>query len=97
LILLFFLWDCKPPSAPSFFSLTPPLGTPCSFRWLTVSIHLCICQALAEPLRRQSYQAPISMHFLALAIVSGFGVCIWDGMYEEKDIQRWDSLWMSFP
>jgi hypothetical protein len=40
-----------------------------------VSICLCICQALAEPLRRQLYQAPVSMHFLASTIVSGFGVC----------------------
>jgi hypothetical protein len=39
----------------------------------------CIGQALAQPLRRQLYQAPVSMHFLASAIVSGFGVCIWDG------------------
>jgi hypothetical protein len=33
----------------------------------------------AEPLRRQLYQAPVSKHFLASTIVSGFGVCIWDG------------------
>jgi hypothetical protein len=25
---------------------------------LAESIHLCICQALAEPLKRQPYQAP---------------------------------------
>jgi hypothetical protein len=31
-------------------------------------------QVLAEPLRRQLYQAPISKHFLAFATVSGFGV-----------------------
>jgi hypothetical protein len=28
------------PSAPSVLSLTPPLGTPYSVQWLTVSIHL---------------------------------------------------------
>ena len=33
----------------------------------------------AKPLRRQLYQAPISNHFLASAIESGFGVYIWDG------------------
>jgi hypothetical protein len=39
---------------------TPPLGSPWSIQWLSVSICLCICQALAEPLRRQLYQAPVS-------------------------------------
>jgi len=67
------------PSAPSVISLTPPLGSLCSVQWLAVSLQLCISQALAEPLRRQLYQAPEVMHFLASAIVSGFGVCIWDG------------------
>ena len=66
------------PSTPSVLSLTPLLGTPRSFQWLAVNIHLCICEALAEPLRRQLYQAPFSMHFLASTIVSGFGNCIWD-------------------
>jgi hypothetical protein len=32
----------------SVLSLTHSLGTP----WLDGSIHLCICQALADPLRR---------------------------------------------
>jgi hypothetical protein len=66
-------------SASSILSLAPPLGTLCSVQWLTVSIHLCICQTLTEPLRRQLYQAPISKHFLASTIVSGFGICLWDG------------------
>jgi hypothetical protein len=60
-------------------SLTPPLETPCSIQWLASSIHLCICQALAEPLRRQLYQTPVSKHLLASTIVSGFGNCIRDG------------------
>jgi hypothetical protein len=30
----------------------------------------CICQALAEPPRRQIYQAPFSMDFLASTILS---------------------------
>jgi hypothetical protein len=59
-------------SAPSVLSLTPPLGTPCSVQWLAESIHLCICQALTEPLRRQLYQAPVSKQLLASTIVSGF-------------------------
>jgi hypothetical protein len=40
------------PSAPSVPSPTPPSGIPLSVQWLAASIHLCICQALAEPLRR---------------------------------------------
>jgi hypothetical protein len=67
------------PSAPSVLSLTLPLGSPCSVRWLAASIHICICQALEEPLRRQLYQAPVSKHLLASTIVSGFGDCICNG------------------
>ena len=66
------------PSALSVLSLTPLLGTPCSVQLLAVSIHLCIFKVLAGPLRRQPYQAPFSMHFLASTIMSGFGNCIWD-------------------
>jgi hypothetical protein len=43
------------------------------------SIHICICQDLAKLLRRQLYQAPVSMHIVASAIVSGFGVYKWNG------------------
>ena len=67
------------PSAPSVLSLAPSLGTLCSVQWMAVSIHFYICQALAVPLRRQLYQAPVNMHFLSWTIVSGFGKCIWDG------------------
>jgi hypothetical protein len=66
------------PSAPSILSLPPPLGTLCSVQWLSESIHLCMCKVLAEPLRRQLYQAPVSKHWLASTIVSGFGDYIWD-------------------
>ena len=31
--------------------------TLCLFQWMAVNIHLCICQALIEPLRRQLWQA----------------------------------------
>jgi len=43
--------------------------------------YICICvnQVLAELLRGQLYQAPVSKHFLASAIVLGFGVCRWEG------------------
>jgi hypothetical protein len=57
-------------SAPWVLSLAPPLGRLCSVQRMAVSIYLCICQALAEPLRRQPYQAPVNMHFLASTIVS---------------------------
>ena len=67
------------PLAPWVLSLAPSLGTLCSVQWMAVSIHFCICQALAEPLRRQLYQAPVSKLLLASTIVSGFGGCLWDG------------------
>ena len=62
------------PSAPWLLSLAPPLLTLCSVQWLAESVHLCVCQALAETLRRQLYQAPVSKHLLASTIVSGFGI-----------------------
>jgi hypothetical protein len=65
-------------SAPLVPSPTPPSGTPLSVQWLAASICLCICQALADPLRRQPYQAPVSKHFPASTIAPGFGDCIWD-------------------
>jgi hypothetical protein len=55
------------------------LGTPYSIWWIAESIHLCICQVLVEPLRRQLYQAPVSKHLLTSTIVSRFGDCIWVG------------------
>jgi hypothetical protein len=67
------------PSAPWILSLTPSLGTLCSIQWMAVSIHFCICQALAEPLRRQLYQVPESKLLFASTIVSVFGGCLWDG------------------
>jgi len=57
-IFLLFLLGCK--HLQLLQSLTPPLGTLCSVQWLAVSIRLCICQPLAEPLWRQLYQAPVS-------------------------------------
>jgi hypothetical protein len=66
------------PSAPSVLSLTPSLRIPCSAQWLAASICLFICQTLVEPHRKQLFQSPVSMHFLASTIVSGFGDCIWD-------------------
>ena len=78
LILLFFLWVVNPFSSLSLVS-SFSIRNPSSVQWVASSIHLCICQALAEPLRREIYQAPLSKHFLASTLVSGFDVCIWDG------------------
>lgn len=75
-ILLFLLWCCKP--LPWVLSLAPPLGTVCSVQWIAVSSHFCISQALAEPLRSQQNQTPVSKHLLASIIVFGLGNCIWD-------------------
>ena len=50
------------PSPTSVLSLTPPLGSQCSILWLSASICIYIGQALAEPLRTQLYQIPISKY-----------------------------------
>jgi hypothetical protein len=56
------------PSTPWVLSLAPSLGTLCSVQWMAVSIYVCICQALVEPLRRQLYQASVSKLLLASTI-----------------------------
>jgi len=56
----------------SSFSPSSSMRTLFSVQWLAASIPFCICQALTELLRRQLYQAPVSMHFLASTILSGF-------------------------
>ena len=68
----------KAPSAPSVLPLTPPLRSLCSVLRLAASICICIGQSLAEPLKGQPHQAPVSKHCLTSTIVSGFGVCMWD-------------------
>ena len=57
------------------------IGDPVLSSMVAVSIHFCICHALAEPLRldRQLYEASVSKHLLASTIVSEFGNSIWDG------------------
>jgi hypothetical protein len=72
-------------SAPSVLPLTPPLVSLCSIWLLAVSIYICISQDQAEPLR-QLFQVPVSKYFLALAIVSDFGVCI------SNESEVWQSL-----
>jgi hypothetical protein len=58
---------------------------------MTVIMHFCICQALAEPLRKQLYQAPVSKLFLTSVIVSGFGGCLWEGF------PSGGTVWMVIP
>ena len=63
-------------SAPSVLSLPPQLVHCVQFNgWLWASASLC--QALIYPFRRQLYQDPFSMRFLASKIMSVFGDCIW--------------------
>ena len=66
------------PLAPWVLFIAPSLGTLCSVQWMAVSIHFCICQALAEPLRRQLYQTPVSKFLLhlqkCLGLVVVYGV-----------------------
>ena len=64
------------PSTPSVLPLTPPFEP---VRWLAAGTCICIGKALAEPLGRQLYQVLLRKQFLASAIVSGFGGCIWNG------------------
>jgi hypothetical protein len=78
LTLLLPPWGWNPFSSFSPFS-NSFIGDPCSIQWLVESTHLCICQALAESLTTQLYQAPINKYFLASTIMSGFGDCVWDG------------------
>ena len=53
-----------------------------------MSIHLYICQALVEPLRRQLYQASVSKYLLASTIVSGYGM-------DPHVVQSLDGLYFS--
>jgi hypothetical protein len=64
------------PLTPSVSPLILLLGILDSVPWLTVRICNSICQVLAEPLREQLYQAPVSKCFLVLAIVPGFSLQI---------------------
>ena len=50
------------PASP-VLSLAPSLGSPWPVWWLAASILLCIRMALAEPLRRHSYQVPAIKHY----------------------------------
>jgi hypothetical protein len=53
---------------------------------MTMSIHFCVCQAPAQPHKRQLYQGPFSKIFLAYAIVSVIGA------HYGMDPRVWQSL-----
>jgi hypothetical protein len=79
-----------PQGAPWVLSLAPSLGTLCSVKWMAVSIHFCIFQELAEPLRRQLYQTPVSKLLLVSASV-------WVWLLFMGWITKCGSLWMVIP
>ena len=56
-----------------------------------MSIHSCICQALADTLQRKLYQAPVLKLLLASTKVYGFGGCLWDGS-PGKTVSWWSFL-----
>jgi len=74
------------PSPPSILSPTLPLGSQCSVTWLAASILICVNKAVAEPLRRNLLQAPVSQHFLASAIVTGLCGCLREGCPGAADL-----------
>jgi hypothetical protein len=78
------------PSGPWILSIDPSLGTPCSVQWLAVSIHFCICQALADSLRRQLYQASCKQAL-------GFHNRVWFWWLFIGCIPRRGSIWMLIP
>jgi hypothetical protein len=58
---------------------------------MAVNIHFCICKTLAESLRKQQYQAPVTKFLLA----SHNTVRVW--WLFIGWIPRWGSLWMAIP
>jgi hypothetical protein len=76
-------WYCSSYEVANPFSSSRPfsnssIGDPALSSMVGCKYPLCICQALAELLRRQLYQTPVGMYLLAYTIVTGFGDCIWE-------------------
>jgi hypothetical protein len=67
--------------------LQSPLGFLSSFLYLPASLWIFIGQDLAEPLRRQLYQAPVSKHLRSARI--------WFWCLHVWWIPRWGSIWMA--
>jgi hypothetical protein len=73
-------WCCSSYGVVNSFSSFSPfsnssIGGPVLSPMVGCDHRLCTCQAVAEPLRRQLYKAPVGTHFLASTIVSAFGDC----------------------
>jgi hypothetical protein len=79
------------PSAPRVLSLAPSLGILCSVQWMAVSIHFCICEALAEPLRRELLSGSCHHALVGIHTMPVFGDCKWDGSPGES-VSRWPFL-----
>jgi hypothetical protein len=56
--------ELQSPSSPSILPLAPPLRSPGSVQWLTLSTCICIGQVLVVSLRRPPYLPPVNKCFL---------------------------------
>ena len=87
LILFSFYWVAIPFCSFSPFSNSsisvPKLNPMFSYKHPHLYVRLC----LADPIMRHTYQASVIMH-LSSAIVSGFGVCIWD-VFQGREVSGW--------
>ena len=79
------------PSAPWILSLAPSLGTLCSLQWMTVSIHYCICQALARASQQTAIFGSCQLNLAGICN----SVSVW-WLYMGR-IPGWGSLWMFHP
>jgi hypothetical protein len=82
--IIVLLMELQTPSAPSF-------GTLCSVQWMALSTHFCICQALAELLRRQLISGSCQQALI------GIQNSVWVWWLYMGQIPRWDTLWMAIP
>jgi hypothetical protein len=71
LILLIFRWCCNLPNS--------SIGIPALSLMVGCEHPHLYWSDIGRASRGQLYQAPVSKHFLASAILPGFGGCIWDG------------------
>jgi len=91
LILLFYLWDCKPlqlfKSFPYLLHQGPHAQSNSQLQTFT-SVFVRLWLSISGD---SLYQAPVSRYFLASTIVSGFGVCIRDVSYFYNNKRKLDS------
>jgi hypothetical protein len=74
------------PLAPSVLFLTFSVGSLCLVQWLAISIDLCICPGSGRASQETAITGSCQQK-----IVSGFGVCMWDGSTGGA-ISRWPFL-----